>query len=211
MGAAKTATRKAKLTRAEKVEANRDALIQAAVEVIGEEGYFNASIQKITQRAGLGLGTFYRHFETQQELFDLLLPVKGAELLDHLQKAATGATDFVEVELRGMEAFFRWARKNPWFFRLLHEAHVAAPVAYKRHIENIAERYRRSLLRSWEKGELPAFEKAELETLTYLLISMRDYVFAEYVERSEDSDDSISDVIETYRKLITFGLKRGPA
>ncbi|WP_170984298.1 TetR/AcrR family transcriptional regulator [Rhodoligotrophos defluvii] len=196
-----------KRTRAEQVAENRKALLQAAAEVIGEYGYAEASITRITERAGLGQGTFYRHFESRQELFDILLPAKGIEVLDYLQEKVRGAKSLIEMEQRGFIAFFEYANENPWFFRLLHEAQVSAPAAYEAHINNIMVRFRRALRRSWEKGELAAYDESELDTLAYLLISARDYVYSQYVARSGGPiTEVLPKVAETYRKFLLYGL-----
>lgn len=201
---------KPKLTRAEKVKLNHAALIDAAAIVVGEVGYSDASVILITQRAGLGQGTFYRHFESRQALFDLLLPLKGKEMLDHLGEAVKGAQSFIDVELLAIRTFLIWARERPWFLRLLHEAHVAAPQGYRLHMDNIRERFRKSLHRSWQKGEFPNFEENELDTLVITLTAARDYIYSEFVAQDHFSDDAMDRILQTYRKLISFGLNGAP-
>ena len=195
-----------KLTRAEKSERKRQAIYDAAAEIVGEYGYAEASVARIMERAGLGHGTFYAYFQSRDELFDQLLPVKGSEVLQFLHTRVKGASSFVDMEIRGFVGFLEYARQHPWFFRLLHEAPVAAPAAYRKHIDNILSRFRRALKRSWDKGELPQYKENELDTIAYLLISARDYVFSQQVSRSQDIDAALSDAVETYRKFITHGL-----
>ena len=45
---------------------NRERLISAAREVFGEGG---ASLEAVARRAGVGIGTLYRHFPTRDALF----------------------------------------------------------------------------------------------------------------------------------------------
>lgn len=198
--------RKPKLTRVEKSHRTRQAICDAAAEVIGQYGYAEASISRIMEHAGLGHGTFYAYFESRAELFDQLLPMKGVEALDFLHDRVKGASSFVEMETKGFIGFLEYARNHPWFFRLLHEAEVAAPAAYRQHIDNIMKRYRRALKRSWDQGELAGYRERELDTLAYLLISARDYVYSHHVGRSPDISTALQDAVETYRKFITFGL-----
>ncbi|MGZ5404175.1 MAG: TetR/AcrR family transcriptional regulator, partial [Nocardioides sp.] len=47
----------------------RSALIAAAQTLIAE-GRTNAPILEITQAADVGMGSFYNHFETKEELFE---------------------------------------------------------------------------------------------------------------------------------------------
>ena len=198
---------KPKLTRVEKSHRTRQAICDAAAEVIGQYGYAEASISRIMEHAGLGHGTFYAYFESRAELFDQLLPMKGIEALDFLHERVRGASNFVEMEIKGFIGFLEYAKNHPWFFRLLHEAQVAAPAAYQQHIDNIMKRYRRALKRSWDQGELAGYEERELDTLAYLLISARDYVYSHYVGRSPDISTALHDAVETFRKFITYGLR----
>ncbi|RED29070.1 TetR family transcriptional regulator [Rhodopseudomonas thermotolerans] len=199
--------RKPKLTRVEKSELTRNAIVQAAAEIVGEYGYAEASIARIMERAGFGHGTFYAYFESRAELFDQLLPLKGVEVLDLLHERVKGSANLVEMEYRAFLGFLEFAQEHPWFFRLLHEAEVAAPDAHRRHMDNIMARFRRALKRSYDRGELPGYEEKELDTLAYLLISARDYVYSQHVGRSADVSSALRDAVQTYRKFISFGLR----
>lgn len=203
--------RKPKLTRVEKSERTRQAICQAAAEIIGEYGYAEASIARIMERAGLGHGTFYAYFDSRAELFDQLLPMKGLEVLDNMHARVKGSADLVDMEYRGFLGFLEYANEHPWFFRLLHEAEVAAPAAHREHITNIMVRFRKALRRSLLRGELPGYQEKELDTLAYLLISARDYVYSQHVSRSADIPAALHDAVETYRKFISFGLRGKPA
>jgi AcrR family transcriptional regulator len=48
---------------------NYHKLVAAAREVFAEDGV-QASLEEVARRAGLGIGTLYRHFPTRQDLFD---------------------------------------------------------------------------------------------------------------------------------------------
>ncbi len=50
---------------------NRQRLLQAAAEVVAEQG-LRAQTQDIARRAGLGVGTLFRHFPTKRALIDAL-------------------------------------------------------------------------------------------------------------------------------------------
>lgn len=51
---------------------NRERLIEAAREVFGEQGY-DASLDEVAKRAGVGAGTLYRHFPSRDVLMDAIL------------------------------------------------------------------------------------------------------------------------------------------
>src|SRR3954454_5995992 len=49
--------------------ATRERVIAAALEQVAEGGYASASVQAVAGRAGLAVGTLYRHFPSKAELF----------------------------------------------------------------------------------------------------------------------------------------------
>jgi AcrR family transcriptional regulator len=51
---------------------NRDRLVEAAREVFREQGY-DASLDEVAKRAGVGAGTLYRHFPTRENLLDAIM------------------------------------------------------------------------------------------------------------------------------------------
>lgn len=51
---------------------NYETILSAAKAVFLEEGA-NASLREIARRAGVGMGTFYRHFPSREALLDVLL------------------------------------------------------------------------------------------------------------------------------------------
>ena len=60
-----------KVTKLNRVERNawtKQKIFDAATKVVGEYGYAEASVARITEQAGVAQGTFYNHFENRQEL-----------------------------------------------------------------------------------------------------------------------------------------------
>ncbi|OWU75091.1 transcriptional regulator [Marinibacterium profundimaris] len=77
---------------------NRERLIEAAKEVLGPGGP-EASMEAVAKRAGVGIGTLYRHFPNRQALFHAVF----SRELDHLvalSEGLEGSNDPVEA-IRG--------------------------------------------------------------------------------------------------------------
>ena len=51
---------------------NRDRIIEVAREVFREQGY-DASLDEVAKRAGVGAGTLYRHFPSREVLLDAIM------------------------------------------------------------------------------------------------------------------------------------------
>ncbi|WP_174616437.1 TetR/AcrR family transcriptional regulator [Virgibacillus ihumii] len=51
-------------------------IIQAAIELISEKGYYNTSTSEIAKRAGVAEGTIFRHYKTKKDLLvEIVTPV----------------------------------------------------------------------------------------------------------------------------------------
>src|SRR5271165_5509275 len=90
----------------------RAALISAAQSFIAA-GYLNVPILEITQAADVGLGSFYNHFESKEELFaaaveDVLELLGG--LLDEL---TADIEDPAVILAQGFRLFGRFHRRSP--------------------------------------------------------------------------------------------------
>jgi len=89
---------RARSTRLDRRKARtREALIDAASRLIAEGRGERASIQEITDRADVGFGSFYNHFESKEQLFR----TASEELLERwgqlIDRACEGMTDPAQV------------------------------------------------------------------------------------------------------------------
>ncbi|MEM8731419.1 MAG: TetR/AcrR family transcriptional regulator [Pseudomonadota bacterium] len=77
---------------------NRELLIKAAREVLGPGGP-HASLEAVARRAGVGIGTLYRHFPNREALFHAVFS-EDLDRLKELAQALDGSNDPIEA-LRG--------------------------------------------------------------------------------------------------------------
>lgn len=197
--------RKPRQTRAERSEATRRALFRAAAEVVGEVGYGDALVSRITARANVAQGTFYNYFESRQDLFDQLLPSLGSSMLEFIQDRVDPAATGVERETQRIAAYFQYLNHHPEFYRILYEAETLAPIAHRKHMDVVAGGYVRALRRSWERGEMPGFEERELEPIAYVLLAARGYLSMRYGAGRNGA--AVPDwVVNAYSKLVDNGL-----
>jgi AcrR family transcriptional regulator len=198
-------------TRAERSESTLRALFAAAAEVVGEVGYADASIARITSRAGVAQGTFYNYFASRQDLFDQLLPRLGETMLEYIKAHVDPCLRGAEREVARMRAYLRFLEEHPEFYRMLYEAETLAPAAHAKHMETIAGGFVRSLRRSLDRGEMPdGFEERDLEPIVYVLLAARAYLSMRYgAGRDRGEGGAVPDwVVRAYGKLVRHGLLR---
>jgi AcrR family transcriptional regulator len=198
---------KLRRTRAEKLDATRRAIFDAAIEIVGKEGYANASVLKVTRRAHIAHGTFYNYFETQQDLFDELLPLLGERLLAHTRAQVDPAIVGVERDRRRFEAYFSFCRKTPGYLRILNEAEVFAPKAFHTHTKRLFEGYLHSLERSATRNEIIGYDGHELPVIVFMLMGMRSYLTMLYQNNYVNRDNiTVSALIDVYARFVGRAL-----
>jgi AcrR family transcriptional regulator len=81
---------------------NYERLLSAAAEAFAEHGADDVSLEEIARRAGVGIGTLYRHFPTRRDLLE-------AVYLDQVQGLRSLA-DELSVSVPPQEALAAWLR-----------------------------------------------------------------------------------------------------
>lgn len=192
-------------SRVEKADDTRRALFRAAAKVVGKYGYADASVIRITSEAGIAHGTFYNYFETRQHLFDQLLPVRGEEILNFIREQVAGDTTGLTRERLRITAYFEFCAKNPGFLRILNEAEVLAPRAFKEHMKRFTDGYIRALKRGIQRGEIVGYTEQELEVVVNVLMGARTYLTALW-DRRRGRRTVPADIIATYLKMLETPL-----
>ena len=74
-------------------DATKKKLFDAAMELIGERGFTEASVDEIVERAGVAKGTVYYHFTGKAELVEALIADRFAPLAAAFREAAEAHPD----------------------------------------------------------------------------------------------------------------------
>lgn len=100
---------------AARLDAQRDAVVAAAIAVLTEHGYAGCTMAAVAARAGIATGTVYRHFVSKSELVVEVfrLVVSGEVAAVTAASAAYGAGEVVERVVAVVETFAGRALKVP--------------------------------------------------------------------------------------------------
>ncbi|AMM33255.1 TetR family transcriptional regulator [Sinomonas atrocyanea] len=193
----------------------RARLLAAAEEVFASAGYHDASIVKITEQAGIGLGTFYLYFAGKQEIFDEVVDDLNARVRHAMTEAARTAGTRLEAERAGFRAFFRFTAEHPALYRIIRQAEFVSPAAQRRHYENIVRSYVHGLAAAQEAGEV---RPVDPEVAAWALMGMGElfgmrYILWEAEDRGAGGPRvEIPDrVLDELMGIIQRGLAPAPA
>jgi AcrR family transcriptional regulator len=82
---------------------NRERLLETAAEIFSAGGP-DASLEAVAKRAGVGIGTLYRHFPTREVLFEAVYRREVDQL--------SGLAERLAKEVEPVEALRRWLHAN---------------------------------------------------------------------------------------------------
>lgn len=99
---------------------NYERLVVAAREVFAQEGG-GASMEAIARRAGVGVGTLYRHFPNRIDLVEAVYRTDVDNLVQTAQQVSADLEPWPAV-VAFLEAFVRYAQGKRTFLNELHEA-----------------------------------------------------------------------------------------
>lgn len=132
----------------------RGKLLAAAEEIFLQHGYHDASVVKITERAGVSQGTFYLYFESKKQLFDELVTDLNRRVRQAMSEGAAKGTTRMEAERLGFAAFFRFTGQHPALYRVIRQAELVSPESQQLHYSRILDGYVQALTDARAAGEI---------------------------------------------------------
>jgi AcrR family transcriptional regulator len=174
----------------------RQALIRAARQILAETGDTSASIQAIAERADVGFGSFYNHFESKAELFDAAVIDALEEFGQAFDALLSVIDDPAELVAAGFRLSARMADSHPELMRILrHRA-----LGYIHSDKGLAPRALRDLEVGVASGRFaPVDPIVALSALGGTLLSLLELRFA---RPDLDGDEAAANLAEMVLRML---------
>ena len=187
--------------------ATRDRILDSALKVFGEVGYHDASIVRITEGAGVAMGTFYLYFEGKLQVFNELVEDLNRRMRHRMTQAITAAPNRLEAERAGFRAFFAFTTEVPQLYRIIRQAEFVSPEAMHLHYGRIVDGYRKALAAASDAGEIAPVDP---EVTAWALMGIGEIIGMRWILWQEGSDGAPpipDDVFEHTLDFITRALR----
>lgn len=185
-------------------EATRRKILESAEQVFAEFGYPDASIVKLTEHAGVALGTFYLYFDSKKAVFEALVLDLNARVREAMSEPMAQATSRLDAERRGFEGFFRFTAEHPSLYRVIREAEFASPETMRMHYERIVSGYAAGLAAAQSDGDVdPVLDP---EVAAWALMGLGELIGMRYVLWERDADGNAPTRIdpEVFDRMMQF-------
>lgn len=183
-------------------ERTRKRLLDSAESVFAEYGWQEASIVKITERAGVAQRSFYRYFVSKQAIFDELVADLNRRVRRAMSEGAARGGTRAEAERFGFEAFFRFTAEHRALYRVVRQAEFASPKAFRRHYDKIAQGYVDALRSAMDAGQMI---QADPDVLAYAPMGIGELIGLRWI-LWEEGDGVPADKVDDMMAFISRGL-----
>jgi AcrR family transcriptional regulator len=177
------------------------ALLDAAAEEFGEKGFHEAGISRITQRAGVAIGSFYTYFDSKEAIFTALVRDLSDRERDFVAPRIAGQEDELAAERIGQQAFIEFARRHKEIYRIIDESEFVDPASYRAHYSNTATRIAERLDAAAKRGDI---SEGDAEIRAWAIMGMNVFLGLRYGVWGDDVDPA--EVARVCGELVAHGM-----
>lgn len=175
----------------------RAALIKAAQQLIAEHRT-NVAILEITQLADVGMGSFYNHFESREQLFQAAVDDALEQQGDFLDRVTTDLEDPAEAFARSFRMVGRLHRLVPELSKVI----LSQGAALVTSDHGLAPRALRDIRAAVDAGRFTQTDA----TAALLITGGAALSLAQHIHENPDADDAALTDTVTQSLLVMLGL-----
>lgn len=196
----------ARRTQAQRNAETRAALVEAAHDLFGSEGYEHVSTTEIVSKAGVTRGALYHHFEDKRGLFEAVFESVEAEATRTAASAALHASSAREAAIAGARSYLEFCRA-PDVRRILFVDSRA--VIDDARLREITEKHGGALIRALiaEMIEQRQIKDRSIEMLAAVISGIL-IEGATYAANASDRAEAVEEIVELFDDLLA-GLAPG--
>ncbi|KAA9165824.1 TetR family transcriptional regulator [Amycolatopsis acidicola] len=198
------------VTRHERKERTRRALLDAALELLADRGYASLSLREVTKRAGIVPTAFYRHFASMDELGVALVEESMRTLRSMLRAARSDPRSATDVIRASVATLYEHVRANENHFRFVTRERYGGTGAVQQSIAVELKLFSSELAVDLARFEfLREWSTEDLHMMAGLIVTAMLATVVELLEarpRDAETDERIVRAAEKRLRLITVGV-----
>jgi AcrR family transcriptional regulator len=192
----------------------RRALVDAALELVKEQGPAGITLREAARRAGVTHAAPYRHFADKEALLAAVAEEGFERLRDTVEGAIAGVEPKNGVEAIGI-SYVRFARENPSQFRVMFGSQVGDKRRYPSLVQAdqaVFDLLSRTIAAAQLTGDIGMGDPARMGMVAWsMLHGVAALVVDGQMERAGVRDEQIDDFARRVARTATAGLKQWPS
>jgi AcrR family transcriptional regulator len=161
-----------------KSKASREAILAAALELFLQHGVATTRVEDIATRAGVGKGSVYLHFQTKEELFEVVVAEGISSRLQQAENFAsefTGSANDLLTTLLNTNLVEFWNSSSTGLYKLVVAESKQYPELAKNYYQNVTCRVRKLFEDILELGiEQGEYREVDVAYTARIIVSLLD-------------------------------------
>ncbi len=180
-------------------------VLEAALEVFSQKGFHPATMDEIAEKAGVGKGTLYRHFETKEKLFAELVRLRLEELEENALAVIDGNDDVLTMISKYIRIYFEFFDRNQRLYRLIMQEDLDlvehSPDQYFKKVMRAVPNLKRKVYEGTQQGIL---KDVDFQTVFYGTMGFAHGVIQKWLAR--DCCYPLSDELPGVLEVLFHGF-----
>ncbi|WP_226583558.1 TetR/AcrR family transcriptional regulator [Halobacillus litoralis] len=183
-------------------------IIDAAVEVIAENGYHSSQVSKIAKKAGVADGTIYLYFKNKEDILVSLFQEKMGQFIEKIEHEITSGQTAEEKLLTLIKTHFEQLTADHHLAIVTQLELRQSNKELRQKINNVLKRYLNVIDQIVEEGVEEELFRSGLDRrlVRQMIFGMMDETVTNWVMK--DQRYNIVDQAKEVHSLITYGLAR---
>lgn len=192
------------LSRQERKRLTRQALLDAALELLEDQGFSALSLRQVARRAGIVPTAFYRHFDSMEELGLALIGESFRTLREGIRAARSDPRTYEHVIRSSVEVLVRYVHDHRAHFRFIARERFGG-VAVLRHAIRAEIRLFASELAT-DLARLPPYldnwSSEDLQLLASLIVSTMVSTVEAILDVPSDDPRAEAEIVDTAQRQL---------
>jgi AcrR family transcriptional regulator len=190
-------------TRSERKQRTREALMDAALQLLDDRAFGSLSLREVTREAGIVPAGFYRHFQNMDELGFALIDESFRRLRQMLRGAREDRRDYEGVIRTSVAILVRHVHENRLHFRFIARERNSGVPALRRTIRGEIRLFSSELATDLARfPDLRAWSSEDLQMIAALMVNTMVATVEAILDAPPDHPLAEQDIIITAEKQL---------
>ena len=184
----------------------RQRLLDCAIDLFIEKGYFNTSVREIIVKSGFGTGTFYNYFIDKEDILKVLLEEFADQIISGVSSYFTTEKDmykrFVETKRVTMEIFTQNEKLSEIYSRVAGTSE-AIDNCLKQFEDKLIEFYIRNIEYGINKG---AFNNVSVPPIAHAILAVEKFLLYKWIVLKDITNEEMVEMVISFHETLAKGL-----
>jgi TetR/AcrR family transcriptional regulator, repressor of fatR-cypB operon len=184
----------------------RQKLLESAIDLFIEKGYFNTAIRDIIVKSGVGTGTFYNYFNDKEDVLKVLLEGFAEQIISSINEYYSLEKNlyerFIETKRVTMEVFAKNEKLSEIYSRV---AGASDPIdqCIKQFEDKLIEYYSRNIGYGIKKG---VFDSITVSPIAHSILATEKFLLYKWIVLKAISKEEMIEMVVSFHETLAKGL-----